>query len=709
MMQNRPGRGVLTGLCAAVLALTVWGAGWLEMWEDKTWDSRVKLFAAPGPATDLIRLILVDQNSLDWAAKENGLTWPWPREMYVAMVGYLKHCGAKALALDVQFYEPSKYGMEDDRALAAALADFGRSAVAVFLGSTTGAHNYWPTYATMPRLELDGLEQWLKEAKFSRGVLPRAAFPVSEVMAGAAALGNVSLAPDEDGIYRRARLFSLFDGRVTPALGLAPYLAAHPKSRGRIEPGRLIINDLVAAIDEQGEVWLNYRGPAGTHQTFSAAAVIQSALRIRDGAKPTIPQTEFKDKYVFIGLSAPGLFDLRSSPTDGVYPGVEIYATMLDNFLAGDFIRRWPGYVTIMLALVLSLGAGVTVACRHTPGQIVGAGVVFGALPIAVGLGSYRFGFWAPLVVLEVAVTLTLALSLLANYALEGRQKRFLKRAFMQYLSPAVVEQLISQPERLELGGERRELSIFFSDLQGFTSISEGLDPRELTTFLNEYLSAMTDIIHEEGGAIDKYEGDAIIAFWNAPLLMSDHPTRAVAAALRCQDKLAEMRPYFKARINKDLFMRVGLNTGLVVVGNMGSRTRFDYTMIGDAVNLAARLEGVNKQFGTYTMISQFTQSRLGPEFGMRELARATVVGRKEPVTIFEPMWLAEYEAKQEILNVFAAGLDKFYAGDFDQALALFGYIAEVDPPAAAYQTKCRTLQEHPPVHWTGVWEMTSK
>ncbi|MBF0527396.1 MAG: adenylate/guanylate cyclase domain-containing protein, partial [Deltaproteobacteria bacterium] len=669
-----------------------------------------KLFAAPGPATDLIRLILVDQNSLDWAAKENGLTWPWPREMYAAMAGYLKHCGAKAVALDILFTEPSKYGVEDDRVLAAALADFGRSVAAIFLGSTTGAHTRWPTYATAaPRLDLAGLDTWLRKAKFSRGVLPQAALPIPEVMAGVAALGNVSLAPDEDGIYRRTRLFSLFDGRVTPALGLAPYLAAHPKSRGRIEPGQLVIDDLAAPIDEQGEVWLNYRGPAGTHQTFSAAAVIQSALRIRDGAKPTIPQAAFKDKYVFIGFSAPGLFDLRSSPTAGVYPGVEIYATMLDNFLAGDFIRRLPGYVTIMLTLILSLGAGVTVAYRHTPGQFVGAVAAFGAMPIALSLGSYRFGFWAPLVVLEVAVALTMALSLLANYALEGRQKRFIKRAFKQYLSPAVVEQLISQPERLELGGERRELSIFFSDLQGFTSISEGLDPRDLTTFLNEYLSAMTDIIHEEGGAIDKYEGDAIIAFWNAPLLMSDHPARAVAAALRCQSRLDEMRPYFKAKINKDLYMRVGMNTGLVVVGNMGSRTRFDYTMIGDAVNLAARLEGVNKQFGTYTMISQFTQSRLGSEFGMRELARATVVGRKEPVIIFEPMWPAEYEAKKEMLDVFAAGLSKFYAGDFDQALALFGYIAEVDPPAAAYQTKCRALQEHPPAHWTGVWEMTSK
>ena len=192
-------------------------------------------------------------------------------------------------------------------------------------------------------------------------------------------------------------------------------------------------------------------------------------------------------------------------------------------------------------------------------------------------------------------------------YTTEGRQKLFIKNAFKQYLSPAVIEELIQHPERLKLGGERRVLSIFFSDLEGFTGISEGLEPEELTALLNEYLSAMTDIIQEEGGTVDKYEGDAIIAFWNAPLLQPDHAERCVRAALRCQEKLAEMRPAFRERIGKDLRMRIGINSGPAVVGNMGSHTRFDYTMLGDAVNLAARLEGINKQFGTYTILSQAT------------------------------------------------------------------------------------------------------
>ncbi len=230
----------------------------------------------------------------------------------------------------------------------------------------------------------------------------------------------------------------------------------------------------------------------------------------------------------------------------------------------------------------------------------------------------------------------------MVNYSTEGRQKRYIKNAFKQYLSPAVIEQLISHPERLKLGGERRELSIFFSDLQGFTSISEGLSPEELTALLNEYLSAMTDIIQEEGGTVDKFEGDAIIAFWNAPLDLDDHALRAVRSALRCQESLARMRPAFRERVGKDLYMRIGINTGPAVVGNMGSHSRFDYTVLGDAVNLAARLEGINKQFKTYTMISQATLEQMADAFPVRELSRVAVVGRKEPVTVYEPMFEEE-------------------------------------------------------------------
>jgi adenylate cyclase len=219
----------------------------------------------------------------------------------------------------------------------------------------------------------------------------------------------------------------------------------------------------------------------------------------------------------------------------------------------------------------------------------------------------------------------------------------------------------------------------------------------------------MTDIILEEGGTVDKYEGDAIIAFWNAPLDQEDHAIRGVRAALRCQQKLAELRPGFKERVGRDIKARIGMNTGSVVVGNMGSHQRFDYTFLGDAGNLAARLEGINKQFGTFFMISEFTLERLGNTFAARELSRVRVVGKAKPVTVYEPMLREDHTAQTDILAVFDAGLHAYYRGDFRAAIEAFETIREQDPPAAAYLRKCKDLVANPPEKWDGVWVMTEK
>ncbi|MFA4916443.1 MAG: adenylate/guanylate cyclase domain-containing protein, partial [Syntrophales bacterium] len=333
----------------------------------------------------------------------------------------------------------------------------------------------------------------------------------------------------------------------------------------------------------------------------------------------------------------------------------------------------------------------------------------FITLPVFLCLAAYLHGFWLPLIVQEAGITITLISGGIIYYSTEGRQKLFIKNAFKQYLSPTVIEELIEHPERLKLGGERQVLSIFFSDLEGFTSISESMEPEELTTFLNDYLSAMTDIIHEEGGTVDKYEGDAIIAFWNAPLRQPDHARRCVCAALRCQAKLAEKRQSIRERIGRDLKMRIGINTGAAVVGNMGSHTRFDYTMLGDAVNLASRLEGINKQFGTYTLISHSTFEHLEKAFPVRELSQVIVVGRREPVKIYEPMFPEEFLSRKEDLTVFSAGLEAFYEGNFATAEKIFAETKNRDPAAAAYHAKCRLFIDTPPEDWQGVWVVTTK
>jgi adenylate cyclase len=336
-------------------------------------------------------------------------------------------------------------------------------------------------------------------------------------------------------------------------------------------------------------------------------------------------------------------------------------------------------------------------------------GAILFPLPAILCLLVCFFGWWLPLVPQGMAVLFSLFGALAVSYATEGKQKRFIKGAFRQYLSPAVIEQLIEHPERLKLGGEKRTVSIFFSDIQGFTGISEGLDPEELIALLNEYLSAMTDILQEEGGTVDKYIGDAIVAFWNAPLNQTDHAERAARSALRCQEKLAEMRPGIRERIGKDLFMRVGLNTGTAVIGNMGSRSRFNYTALGDAVNLAARLEGINKQFGTYILVSDTLRKALPDKFQAREISTVAVVGRKEPVRVFELLSPKDAKNREQELYSFAEGLRAFNLGDFQTALSIFLSTAETDPVAASYAQKCKALIECLPQQWDGVWVMTDK
>ena len=703
-------QGLAVGLVAAVITLGLWAVGWLNSWEAKTWDWRSRLLAGPGVATDDIRLILLDQNSLDWAFRENGLTWPWPRELYSAIVNYCKRGGARAVAFDVLFTEPSKYGVTDDAAFGDAVKGFGRFAGAVFLGQTSGSLTRWPPDIPAPNWNINGLQGWLTTNRPEETTFLRASFPIPELAKSAAILGNIQSEPDPDGVYRRVRLFGVFDNHILPALGIGPFLAANPQTTAAIQPGRLTIAKTSIPIDDKGNAILRFRGPSGTHQAYSAAAVLQSEIRILNGEAPTIQDPDaFKDKYVLFGFTAPGLYDLRSAAVGGVYSGVEIHATMLDNFLSGDFIRTAPPALVSIFIIILALSSAILTSAFSSLRGMVSISSLFLAAPIGLSLGAYVYGFWLPIIAPETAVVLATVLALILNYITEGRQKRFIKNAFQQYLSPAVIEQLLQNPDRLKLGGERKMLSIFFSDLQGFTSISEGLEPEALTQLLNDYLSAMTDIIHDEGGTVDKYEGDAIIAFWNAPLDVPDHAVRVIHAALRCQARLAELRPEFRERIGKDMHMRIGINTGLAVVGNMGSHTRFDYTMLGDAVNLAARLEGTNKQFGTYTMMSHATRELIGNTFAVRELARVAVVGRKESVTVYEPLFPDAYPRRKALLDEFARGLALFYQGCFREAREVFSALQDSDPPAAAYLKKCDELMAAAPENWQGVWVMTSK
>jgi len=693
------------GLVAGALSLALWAGGLLNGWENMTWDWRARLLARPSAFTDQIKLIVLDQATLDWASKEFGLSWPWPRQVYEPIISFCGRAGVKVLACDILFTEPSNLE-GDDEALGQAISQGPAFVGALALGQETGSFSSWPKNLTGKIPTIAGLgaclDQIEEEAKARRALLP-----VAEVALNSTQLGNVGESPDQDQVVRRVSLIKLLDGQAVPTLGLAAFVAAS-EAKMRIEPGRLQVGPKTIPIDRNGRAILNYRGPPGTHDKYSAAAVIQSELRLREGRPPTIKDLDvFKDCYVFVGFTAPGLHDLKSSPVAAVYPGVEIHATVLDNLAAGDFLAPAPGLAvaaaTLLLAVLAGLAGTAGAKVRHSL-------IAFGAflpLPVLGGLAAYRFGLWWPMVGQEVAVGLVLVGAVLINYAVEGRQKRFIKRAFRHYLSPQVIEQILKDPSQLQLGGQRREATIFFSDLEGFTSLSEKLDPGQLTALLNDFLSEMTDIILDEGGTLDKYEGDAIIAFWNAPLDQPDHALRACRAALRCQQRLLERQDDFKKQVGQRLRMRIGIHTGQVVVGNMGSSRRFDYTVLGDAANLASRLEGANKVFGTFLMVSESTWDQVCGQVQGRPLGRIKVVGRQDWVRVYEPQGLAG-QVDDESAVAFAQGLDLCQACDWSGALAVFEGLGR-EPAARVYAERCRRLLEGQEDDWDGVWNLTSK
>ncbi len=711
LMRRRLLAAGLIGCAALSAAVVFWRLDLLDRIEGVTWAWRVRLRARPGIATSKIKIILLDQASLDWARRESHLSWPWPREVYAAILDFCERGGARAVAFDVILSEPSYMGVDDDARLAAAISRTRGFVGAVFLGDHDGETVAWPEGVSDGGWTVRGLDGWLACAP-AEALATRATFPIPEVSENALLLGNVSESPEADGIFRRARLFRVFDGRWVPSLALAVELAARrmEESGGNeieLSPGWLRVGPRRVPIDDLGRAWLRFRGPSGTHETFSAAAVIQSEMRLREGSDEPAPVSPaaFKDAYVFFGFGAPGLLDLRPTPVSRVYPGVEIHATALDNLLSGDFVRELPlGAGVAATALLTILSAAATVFARRA---VHGAAAfVLGlGLPFALGFALYDAGWVFPVAPVSMGVFFSLTSGLIYNYATEGRQKAFLKQAFRHYLSPVVIERLLQDPSQLRLGGERRELTIFFSDLQGFSAISEKLDPESLTRLLNDYLTDMTDIILEEGGTLDKYEGDAIIAFWNAPLAQPDHPVRAVRAALRCQRRLADRRAEFRERSGVDLFMRVGLHTGEVVVGNMGSRERFDYTVLGDAANLASRLEGANKAFGTFIMVSETTWAAASPHFIGRELALLRVVGRRTPVRVFEP---TDAERAPEEWAEFGRGREAYAAGRFEEAVRIFERLPH-DPVSRAYAARCRALAANPPKEWDGVWALSEK
>ncbi len=694
-MKNRYLRGIAVGGCVFALTLLLFYLGGFQSWEWKTWDWRVRMFSDPSSAAEDIVIFLIDQNSLDVYASSHGLSWPWPREMYAYVVDFCRQAEVKALFFDFIFSEASLYGPEDDKRFADTMTEAGNVFLPVFL-TKKGKILDPSTVQSLKRFVLPE-NAWNKDYAVP---MQSVDLPLASFLSSTSGVGNVNFTPDRDGIFRRIPLVFSLGSQILPSLPLA--VARRVDTEFSI-PWK--------ALDSFGQMVIRYHGPSGTYKSYSIASIINSYAQIQEGKEPQIPSETFRNKIILLGSSAPGLLDLRSTPLNAVCPGVEIQAAVIDNLLYKDFFRRTHLFVLLVFIGLLSLLVALGTSLLHKIWQFILFFLACLALPACAAVLAYISGYWLEFVGPAFAVVLGFMAAALLNYNIEGKQKRFIKSVFQYYLNPHVIERVIKNPDLLKLGGEKREITSVFTDVAGFTSISEDLTPEELVNLLNEYLSEMTEVIFDSGGTLDKYEGDAIIAFWNAPLDQPDHALRACRAALACQDRLERMRATIKETYGHELYMRIGVNSGDAVVGNMGSQTRFDYTAMGDTVNLAARLEGANKQYGTSILIGENTYHLVKDSIAAREVDRIRVVGKTKPVRIYEIFGDTDRIAEelQKRISDHHEALSLFHERQWEDAARLFQNLGD-DPVAGVYLTRIAGFRSSPPPeNWDGIFDLKVK
>ncbi len=595
--------------------LLVGAATFTRTWhalEFKTFDVLTAL-AAPQRSTLPVVILAIDEPTF----QELQQTWPFPRSVHAALLQRLHADGAAAVGFDVVFAEPSTEA--EDAALDSAIA----------LAS--------PVVLAAEREKIDS----------SNAALWLDVLPLQRFLDAGADAGDAGVEPDDDFVVRRAPV-----ARESFALRLAQRAA---EARGQQRPA-------LRHFD-----WIGYRGARGTFDTRSYYQALEPGL---------LPAGFFKNKIVLVGRSTRTATeltrrqaDLFNSPfgTAGgerLFPGVELQATLVDNYLTGGGLRSvHEGWTLALVLLVLPV---LLWGNRRLP--LAGAAALAATLVGAIALGSWwlfaRFQLWWPPLLPAAAAVAIYGAAALAGYAAVRQRARQTRAMFAQYVPPAVVERLIAHPELMRLGGESREVTLMFTDLASFTTLSEQLSADQTVEVLTAYFNAMTPIVHATGGTLDKFIGDAVMAFWGAPLDDPQHAEHAVAATVAMQQDMQALVAGLAARGLPPIHMRIGLHTGRVVVGNVGSEQRFSYTAIGDAVNLAARLEGANKAFGTGILLSAATAAQLPPTVALRALDDVIVKGKTEPVRVFTPCEDAT------VREASSAALAAFHARDWHGAEA---------------------------------------
>jgi adenylate cyclase len=688
----------------------------LELLDLNVLDFRHTLRGSAARGSEVV-IVGIDEASLAEIGR-----WPWPRTRLAHLIDGLTAAGAAVIGLDIIFDQPDvsvdvaaleaaaadpaltaaellatlRSDLDNDAQLGAALRRSGRVVLGHFY-EFTGAGGPGPAPATFPASELSVRTTGGARVEHAAGVpvVRRAYLAVPGLATAAAGAGHVNVHVDPDGVYRRVPLAVRIGERLAPALSLEMlrhYVAASPPTvvLGPDGVQGIRAGSLAVAADGAGQLWVNYLGPPGTFPHLSAADVMAAR----------VPRDALAGKAVLLGFTATG-FDKIATPFAPSAPGVELQATALDNMLHGTHLVRPWWTVPAEAALILLFGIAVGVLLRRL-GTLAAVALAVGIAAAYLSATQYLFETARLAVggayVLAGIASCTLA-GAVARALAEEREKRWIRGAFSHYLNPEVTEMLARAPERLRLGGERREITVLFADIRDFTRISEEMPPEVLAELLNEFLGTMTDVVFRHAGLLDKYIGDALMAFWGAPVAAADHAQRCCRAALEMMATLRTLHERWEPLGRPRFDIGIGINTGEVAVGNFGSAQRFSYTAVGDDVNLASRLEGLNKVHGTHVLLSDKTCRAIGDEFVTREIDRVLVKGRVQHVTVHELLGLRAEDrdgALERRAAAYAGALDAYRRAAWEDAIGRLTTLAAANPDDRAvtiFLERCREAQ----------------
>jgi len=708
---------------------------YIDQIEDLLYDTRVRV-TAPGGVDDRIVIIAIDEASL----QEHG-HWPFTREKFAAMMDNLFGYGAAVVAFDVLFAERDESadmtllrnlaaGAEDEafrRRLdeLEPLIDRDRLFADSMMGGPTVLGYYFDNNeetafitGQLPYPAFDFHESMADSIFLPRGAGYSSTLPVLMDAAYTAGFINNPLI-DADGVVRRTPLLHEYELGAYESLSLAiaatflnditlpifvdasSWMGDYPPLEGLELAGRPI------PIDPQGAVLVPYRGPRGSFPYISVGDVISG--RVED---PSM----LDGRIALIGATAPGMEDLRTTPFGSIYPGVEIHANVLAGILDSNF--RWePAYTAAAEMITITIFGLLTALVLPLLSPVLSTLMTLFITSLALAFNYYMWE--VELHVLPLALTLyTLfaiyTINMLFGYLFETRSRSHMDSLFGQYVPPDLVKEMSRDPENYSLASQKRELSVLFTDIRSFTTISEGLDAAELSALMDEYLTPMTRIVHETHGTIDKYIGDAVMAFWGAPIFHPHHADQAVGAGLDMLHALDILNVEFEKKGWPEIRIGVGVNTGVMSVGNMGSRFRKAYTVLGDAVNLGSRLEGITKMYGVDMVVSEDTAHSAG-RYHYRELDKVRVKGKEKGVTILEPLGLEEDLSQEQIerADEFGHFLFLYRSQDWDAAEEVLHKLLVDEPDCFLYNLyleRIEIFRENPPGEdWDGVFTFETK